>query len=162
MKLNWMAIIVGFAVTFVITLFSGLYLPKLGLIGPVIGAFIAVYMVEVTYPDGVLYGGLPTSIAGLISSTLFTFPSNQTNIQLAYLHKSLGILLVILYFGGVISGFILVLFIGVISGIIAVAVRKMTDKKIIYVLTAFVAIFLVYFLSNALKVGVILTTYSGP
>ena len=44
MKLNWKAI----TVAFVITLFNGLYMPKMGL-GPVIGSFIAVYLVEVSY-----------------------------------------------------------------------------------------------------------------
>jgi len=42
----------------------------MGLIGPVIGGFIAVYYVEVIYTDGILYGGLPTSITGLKSVPL--------------------------------------------------------------------------------------------
>lgn len=72
MKLNWVAICLGFVVTFLISLFTG-YFPKLGLIAPVIGAFIAVYMVEENYSNGFLYGGLPTSMAGLTSVPLVFF-----------------------------------------------------------------------------------------
>ena len=133
MKLNWKAIIVGFTVAFVIALFSGLYLPKIGLIGSVIGGFIAVYLVEVSYTNGIFYGGLPTSIAGLTSTPLVVFLSNQTNIQIANLYLSLGSI-TFLYIGGAISGFILFLFIGTICGIIAVAVQKKTNKKGVYIL----------------------------
>ncbi len=161
MKLSWKAITVGFVVAFIISLFSGLYFPKIGLIGPVIGSFIAVYMVEVSYTDGILYGGLPTSIAGLTSIPLVVFLSpNQSNIQLASFHIY-GSILDFLYFGGAISGFILFLFIGIISGIIAVAVQKKTHKKFVYVLTAVVFIILVFVLSNIIRVGAILSTYSG-
>ena len=155
MKLNWKAITVGFVVAFIISLFSGLYFPKIGLIGPVIGSFIAVYMVEVSYTDGILYGGLPTSIAGLTSIPLVVFLSpNQSNIQLASFHIYGSIL-------DFLSGFILFLFIGIISGIIAVAVQKKTHKKFVYVLTAVVFIILVFVLSNIIRVGAILSTYSG-
>jgi hypothetical protein len=160
MKLNWKAVIVGSVVAFVISLFSGLYLPKMGLIGPVIGGFIAVYMVEVSYTDGILYGGLPTSIAGLTSIPLVVFLSqNQTNIQLASFHIS-GSIIDFLYFGGAISGFIIFLFIGIICGIIAVAVQKKTNKKFVYVTIAVVVIILVFILSNVVHVGAVLS--SGP
>jgi len=160
MKLNWKAVIVGFMAAFVISLFSGLYLPKMGLIGPVIGGFIAVYMVEVSYADGILYGGLSTSMAGLTSIPLVVFLSqNQTNIQLASFHIS-GSIIDFLYFGGAISGFILFLFIGIICGIIAVAVQKNTNKKFVYVTIAVVVIILVFILSNVVHVGAVLS--SGP
>jgi hypothetical protein len=161
MKLNWMAIIDGFVVAFLIALISGLYLPKMGLIGPVIGGFIAVYMVEVNYTNGILYGGLPISIAGLISAPLLVFLSlNQTNIQLANLNISAWTLTAILYIGAI-SGFFLFFFIGIISGIIAVAVRKHTNKKFVYVLVAVAVIILVFILSNVVHVGAILSTV-GP
>jgi hypothetical protein len=160
MKLNWKAIIVGFAVAFSMALFSGLYFPKMGLIGAVIGGFIAVYMVEVSYTNGILYGGLPTSIAGLTSASLLVFLSqNQTNIQVA--NSSIispETLNVFLYIVGAISGFILFLFIGIICGIIAVVVKKKTNKKFVYLLIAVVVIVFVFILSNVIHVGAILST----
>ena len=162
MKLIWMAIIIGFAVAFVISLFSGLYLPKLGLIGPVIAGFIVVYMVKMSYINGFFYGGLPISIAGLTSFPLLVFLSkNQTNIQLANLNVSPGEIMTILYIIGAISGFFLFLFIGILCGIIGVAVQKKTNNKFVYVLIAFIVIVLVFILSNVIHVGAILSSYSG-
>ena len=158
MKLNWMAIIVGFTFAFLISLFSGLYLPKLGPIGPVIGAFIAVYMVKVSYTDGIMYGGIPISIAGITSFSLLVFLSqNPANIHHANLNISPEELRTLLYIVGAVSGFILFLFIGILSGVIAVAVQKKTDKKYIYILTAFAVIILVFILSRVIHVGGILT-----
>jgi hypothetical protein len=124
-NINWNAVIVGFGVSFLIALFTGLYLPKMGLIAPVIGCFIAVYLlVEVSYSNGICYGALPTSIAGLTSIPIVVFLSpNPTNIQIAG-YKITGSIVSFLYIGGAVSGFILFLFIGLISGIIAVAIRK--------------------------------------
>ncbi|MDI9435617.1 MAG: DUF5518 domain-containing protein [Euryarchaeota archaeon] len=161
MKLNWKSVIVGFVVTFVIALLSGLYLPKMGLISPVIGAFIAVYLVEIRYRNGILYGGLSTSIAGLTSIPLVVFLSpNLTSIQIANFHTILGSLTYFLYIGSAISGFLLFLFIGIISGIIAVAVKKRTSNKFEYTMVV-VGIFLVFILFNVVRVGAILSTY-GP
>ncbi|MFU2192143.1 DUF5518 domain-containing protein [Methanobacterium sp. MZD130B] len=161
MKLNWKSVTVGFVVTFVIALLSGLYLPKMGLISPVIGAFIAVYLVEIRYRNGILYGGLSTSIAGLTSIPLVVFLSpNLTSIQMANFHTILGSLTYFLYIGSAISGFLLFLFIGIISGIIAVAVKKRTSNKFEYTMVV-VGIFLVFILFNVVRVGAILSTY-GP
>lgn len=158
MNLNWKAIIVGFTFAFLISLFSGLYLPKLGPIGPVIGAFIAVYMVEMSYTDGILYGGLPISIAGITSFSLLAFLSqNPANIQNASLNISPEELITLFYIVGAVSGFILFLFIGILSGIIAVAVQKKTDKKYIYTLTAFAVIILVFILSRVIHVVGVIT-----
>ena len=161
MKLNWKVVIVGFVVAFVIALLSGLYLPKMGLIAPVIGAFIAVYLVEIRYRNGILYGGLSTSIAGLTSIPLVVFLSpNLTSIQMANFNTILGSLTYFLYIGSAISGFLLFLFIGIISGIIAVAVKKRTSNKFEYTMVV-VGIFLVFILFNVVRVGAILSTY-GP
>lgn len=160
MKLNWKSVIVGFVVTFVIALLSGIYLPKMGLIAPVIGGFIAVYLVENSYRNGILHGGLPTSIAGLTSIPLVVFLSpNLTNIQMANFHTALGSLTYFLYMGGAISGFLLFLFIGIISGIIAVAIKKRTSNKFEYAMVV-VGIILVFILFNVVRVGAILSTYS--
>ncbi len=161
MKLNWKAVIVGFGVSFLIALFTGLYLPKMGLIAPVIGGFVAVYLVELSYTNGILYGGVPTSIAGLTSIPLVVFLLNQANIQIANLHVSLRSITYYLYIGGAVSGFILFLFIGLISGIIAVAIRKKTNNKLAYALIAIVGIILVFILSNIIHVGAVLSTF-GP
>ena len=67
MNLNWIAIGAAFLVTIVISFVSGLYLQKnVGLIGPVIGGLIAGYMVGGNYTDGLVNGGIPAGIAGLI------------------------------------------------------------------------------------------------
>ena len=67
MNLNWMAISVAFIVTIIIAFISGIYLPKnIGLIGPVIGGLITGYMVGGNYTDGIVNGGIPAGIAGLI------------------------------------------------------------------------------------------------
>jgi len=164
MKLNWKAVIVGFVVSFLIALFTGLYLPKMGLIAPVIGGFIAVYLVELSYTNGILYGGVPTSIAGLTSAPLVVVLSqNQTNTQVAnlYINTPPETLAAILYIGGAISGFIQFLLIGIICGIIAVAVQKKTNKKGVYILIAAVVIVLVFILSNVIHVGAVLSTF-GP
>jgi len=160
-NINWKAVIVGVVVSFLIALFTGLYLPKMGLIAPVIGGFIAVYLVELSYINGILYGGVPTSIAGLTSIPIVVFLSpNPTNIQIAG-YKITGSIVSFLYIGGAVSGFILFLFIGLISGIIAVAIRKKTNNKLAYALIAIVLIILVFILSNVIHVGAVLSTF-GP
>jgi len=156
-----LAVIVGFVVTFLIALFTGLYLPKMGLIAPVIGAFIAVYLVESSYTNGILYGGVPTSIAGLTSIPIVVFLSpNPINIQIAG-YNITGSIVSFLYIGGAVSGLILFGFIGLISGIIAVAIRKKTNNKLAYALIAIVGIILVFILSNVIHVGAVLSTF-GP
>ncbi len=156
-----LAVIVGFVVTFLIALFTGLYLPKMGLIAPVIGAFIAVYLVESSYTNGILYGGVTTSIAGLTSIPIVVFLSpNPINIQIAG-YNITGAIVSFLYIGGAVSGLILFLFIGLVSGIIAVAIRKKTNNKLAYALIAIVGIILVFILSNVIHVGVVLSTF-GP
>lgn len=100
------------------------YLPRLGLIGPAFGGFIAVYMVDVRYTNGILYGGLPISLAGLTSAPLLVFLSQyQTHVQLNVEIPQSGIM-AIYYIVGTISNFIEFLFIGIVCGIIAVAVQK--------------------------------------
>ncbi|MFA0832810.1 MAG: DUF5518 domain-containing protein [Methanobacterium formicicum] len=156
-----LAVIVGFGVSFLIALFTGLYLPKMGLIAPVIGAFIAVYLVESSYTNGILYGGVPTSIAGLTSIPIVVFLSpNPINIQIAG-YNITGSIVSFLYIGGAVSGLILFGFIGLISGIIAVAIRKKTNNKLAYALIAIVGIILVFILSNVIHVGAVLSTF-GP
>ena len=68
MNLNWTAIVIAFVISILMGIFGGLYLPKnVNLIGPIIGGLIAGYIVDNSYTDGLVNGGIPAGIAGLIS-----------------------------------------------------------------------------------------------
>ena len=58
MKLNWMAIVVAFVISFVVTILSGIHsLHNINLIAPIIGGLIAGYIVDGNYADGFVNGG---------------------------------------------------------------------------------------------------------
>ncbi len=132
MKLNWMAIITAFVVTLIIAIVSGLYLPKnVGIIGPVIGGLIAGFMVDGSYTDGLVNGGLPAGIAGLIyltisflliGSRIFTIAS-----KVGYTGSSETLII-----SGVIAsafaGFALYFVLGIIGGIIGIEIKKRSSN----------------------------------
>jgi len=128
MKLNWMAIIVAFAVTVVLSLIFGIYLPKnINLIAPIIGGLIAGYIVGRSYTDGLVNGGIPAGIAGLISTITQALLIVNKIINEAY---SLGYtgsketLLISLVLGSAFAGFALFFVLGIIGAIIGVAIKK--------------------------------------
>ena len=127
MNLNWTAIFVSFAVTLVITVFSGIYLPKnAGLIGPVIGGLIAGYMVDGSYTDGLVHGGIPAGIAGLIYTTVVVllFGSLITAVAInAGYRGSTEMLLIVSAVGGAFVGFALYFVLGIIGGVIGVVIK---------------------------------------
>ena len=80
LNLNWKAIGFSFAVTLVISIFSGLYLPQyIVFISPIIGGLIAGYMVGGSYSDGIVNGGIAASIAGFISLTTIYYSNGVSN-----------------------------------------------------------------------------------
>ncbi len=128
MNLNWMAIGVAFLVTIIIAIFSGLYLPKnIGLIGPVIGGLIAGYIVGGNYTDGIVNGGIPAGIAGLIylAAIVLLFGNQIVAIasKVGYTGSVEGLIIV----GAIAAafvGFAMYFVLGLIGGIIGVAIKE--------------------------------------
>jgi len=56
-----------FVFTLVLAILIGSYLPKsLAFIVPIVGGLIAGYLAGVNYSDGIVNGGIPVGLAGLI------------------------------------------------------------------------------------------------
>ena len=67
MNLNWIVMGIVFIFTLTIDILLGSYLSKsISFIIPVIGGLIAGYSVGGNYNDGILNGGIPVGLAGLI------------------------------------------------------------------------------------------------
>jgi len=132
MNLNWMAICVSFIVTIVIAFISGIYLPKnIGLIGPIIGGLIAGYMVGGHYTDGIINGGIPAGIAGLIYliTVVLLFGSQIATIAYkAGYTGSVETLIIGGVIGAVFAGFAMYFVLGLIGGIIGVALKERNSK----------------------------------
>ena len=132
MNLNWMAICVSFIVTIVIAFISGIYLPKnIGLIGPVIGGLIAGYKVGGNYTDGIVNGGIPAGIAGLIYliTVVLLFGSQIATIAYkAGYTGSVETLIIGGVIGAVFAGFAMYFVLGLIGGIIGVALKERNRK----------------------------------
>ena len=128
MKLNWTAIGISFVVTLAITIIGGIYLPKnAGLIGPVIGGLIAGYIIGGSYTDGLVHGGIPAGIAGLIyvATVVLLFGSQITNAAIAAGYTgSTGTLIIGAVIGGAFVGFAMYFVLGLIGGIIGVAIKE--------------------------------------
>ncbi len=127
-----MAIGVAFIVTIVIAVISGIYLPKnVGLIGPVIGGLIAGYMVGGNYTDGIVNGGIPAGVAGLIYLTVVVLLYGS---QIAAVASKVGYTgsVETLIIGGAIAaafvGFAMYFVLGLIGGIIGVAIKERNSK----------------------------------
>ena len=85
MELNWKAIIAAFIITTVLSIIFGLYLPKnVDLIGPVIGGLIAGYLVGGSYTDGLVNGGIPAGIGGIVSTVTIVLLSSSQITSLVY------------------------------------------------------------------------------
>jgi len=132
-KLNWMAIFVAFVVTIVISIICGVYLPKnAGLISPIIGGLIAGYMVGGSYTDGLVNGGIPAGIAGLVYTTVVILLSINTitsaAISLGYT-GSTETLLITAVIGAAFAGFALYFVLGIIGSVIGVSIKKRNNNK---------------------------------
>lgn len=132
MKLNWTAIGASFVTTTVLAIVFGLYLPKnVDLISPVIGGLIAGYIVGGSYTDGLVNGGIPAGIGGMVSLTTSIL---LTSSQITNLVYSLGYtgsketLFVALIVGSVVVGFALFFVFGIIGSIIGVKLKLNKNK----------------------------------
>jgi Family of unknown function (DUF5518) len=123
-----MAIVVAFVVTIVIAIISGLYLPKnVGLIAPIIGGLIAGYMVGGSFTNGLVNGGIPAGIAGLIytTSVVILFGNTITSAAIALGYTgSTETLLISAAIGAAFAGFAIYFVLGIIGAIIGVAIKK--------------------------------------
>ena len=133
MKLNWTAIGASFVTTTVLAIVFGLYLPKnVDLISPVIGGLIAGYIVGGSYTDGLVNGGIPAGIGGMVSLTTVVL---LTSSQITNLVYSIGYtgsketLFVALIVGSVVVGFALFFVFGIIGSIIGVKLNKNKTSK---------------------------------
>ncbi len=128
MNLNWIAIGAAFLVTIVISFVSGLYLPKnVGLIGPIIGGLIAGYIVDGNYTDGIINGGIPAGIAGLIylTAVVLLFGSQIVTIASMVGYKgSVETLIIGAAIAAAFTGFAMYFVLGLIGGIIGVAIKE--------------------------------------
>jgi len=67
MNLNWMVMVIVFVFTLAFAVLSGNYLPKtIVFMVPVAGGLIAGYLVGGNYTDGIVSGGIPAGLAGLV------------------------------------------------------------------------------------------------
>ena len=128
MKWNWNAICIAFMVTLVIGIFGGKFLPvDITFIGPLLGGFIAGYIVDKNYINGITYGGLTVGITGFIGSILL-FLLNGSGVTTYAINTGLtasAILIMVVLFS-LIEFFIVFFIIGSIGGIIAIFIRKKT------------------------------------
>ena len=122
---NWNAIGAAFVITMVIGIFGGKHLPNnVGLIGPLIGGFVAGCIVGKNYTNGLIYGGFPAGIAGFIGFPLLIllFGSEIPSFS----NTSLGILLIVALVLAV-TYFIVFFIIGSIGGIIGTTLKKISS-----------------------------------
>jgi energy-coupling factor transporter transmembrane protein EcfT len=133
MELNWKAIIAAFIITTVLSIIFGLYLPKnVDLIGPVIGGLIAGYLVGGSYTDGLVNGGIPAGIGGIVSTVTIVLLSSSQITSLVYSIGYTGSkesLFLGLIVGAAIAGFALFFVFGIIGSIIGVKLSKNKTSK---------------------------------
>lgn len=133
MELNWKAIIAAFIITTVLSIIFGLYLPKnVDLIGPVIGGLIAGYLVGGSYTDGLVNGGIPAGIGGIVSTVTIVLLSSSQITGLVYSIGYTGSkesLFLGLIVGAAIAGFALFFVFGIIGSIIGVKLSKNKTSK---------------------------------
>ena len=128
MNLNWMVMCIVFVVTLIIVMLTGTYLPKgVGFLGPIVGGLIAGYLVGGNYTDGIVNGGIPVGLAGLVYSTgILAINGNTINITLNTLIYNVSHveLLVSVIFAGFLFYFVM----GMVGGLIGFAIK---ERKII-------------------------------
>ncbi len=133
-KLNWKAIGASFIITTVISLIFGVYLPKnVDLIGPVLGGLIAGYIVGGSYTDGLVNGGVPAGIGGIVSTAIIVLLSSSQITSLAYSIGYTGskeTLFLGLVIGSAFAGFALFFVLGIIGSIIGVKLKLRSTEKI--------------------------------
>jgi hypothetical protein len=133
MKLNWKAIGAAFVATTLISIICGIYLPKnVDLIGPVIGGWIAGYVVGGSYTDGLVNGGIPAGIGGIVSTVTLVLLSSSQITSLVYSTGYTGskeTLLIGLVVGSAFAGFAIFFVLGIVGSIIGVGLNKRNTNK---------------------------------
>ena len=128
MGLNWKAIGTAFIATTVISIIFGIYLPKnVDLIGPVIGGLIAGYMVGTSYTEGLVNGGIPAGIGGIVTTVTLVLLSSSQITSLVYsmgYTGSKGSLLFSLVVGSAFAGFAIFFVLGIVGSIIGVKLNR--------------------------------------
>ena len=131
MNINWTAIIIAFVIAIIMGIFGGIYLPKnVSLIGPIIGGLIAGYIVDGTYTDGLVNGGIPAGIAGLISLPVVLYLSwnviTAAASNLGYTLPSGSFLIVVV--SAAFVGFAMYFVLGIIGAVIGVAIKNRSSS----------------------------------
>ena len=124
----------AFIITTVLSIIFGIYLPKnVDLIAPVIGGLIAGYIVGGSYTDGLVNGGIPAGIGGIVSTvTIVLFSSSQIT-SLAYSIGYTGskeTLFIGLIVGSAVAGFALFFVLGILGSIVGVKLNSRNNKKV--------------------------------
>lgn len=74
MDLKWIIMGFVFVFTLAIAILIGSYLPRsIIFLIPIVGGLIAGYLVDGNYTDGIVNGGIPVGVAGLITSGISGF-----------------------------------------------------------------------------------------
>ena len=123
----------AFVTTTVLAIIFGIYLPKnVDLIGPVIGGLIAGYIVGGSYTDGLVNGGIPAGIGGIVSTVTIVLLQSSQITSLVYSIGYTGskeTLFIGLVVGSAIAGFALFFVFGIIGSIIGVKLNKNKTSK---------------------------------
>ena len=128
MNLNWMVMGIVFVVTLIILMLTGTYLPKgVGFLGPIVGGFIAGYFVGGNYTDGIVNGGIPVGLAGLIYTTgILVSNGNTITVSLNTLIYSASHLELLM--SVIVTGFLFYFVMGMVGGLMGFAIK---ERKII-------------------------------
>ena len=117
-----------FVVTLIIIMISETYLPMdVWFLGPIAGGLIAGYLVGGNYTDGIVNGGIPVGLAGLINITgILAINGNTlttTLNALIYNVSHIELLISVIF-----AGFLFYFVMGMIGGLIGFAIK---ERKII-------------------------------
>jgi hypothetical protein len=128
MNLNWMVMGILFVVTLIILMLTGTYLPKgVGFLGPIVGGSIAGYFVGGNYTDGIVNGGIPVGLAGLIYTTgILVSNGNTITVSLNTLIYSASHLELLM--SVIVTGFLFYFVMGMVGGLMGFAIK---ERKII-------------------------------
>ena len=119
LKLNWIAMVIAFIITLILNIFA-FSVAILGFLSPLIGGFVAGYLIDGNFRDGAVNGAIPTSLAGFIASfiilAIYGFASTYTG----YTGSAVMFLIFIAAIIGLIMGGVF----GLLGGIIGVFIKN--------------------------------------
>jgi Family of unknown function (DUF5518) len=129
MNLSWTVMSIVFVITLVIIILNGTYLPKsVGFIGPIFGGLIGGYLVGGNYTDGIVNGGIPVGLAGIVyTSGIVAINGYKITSSLNNIFNYNGSHVQLL-FSLIFASFAFYLVFGIIGGLIGFAIK---ERKII-------------------------------